>query len=130
MLQSKHTAWFGYAGDLEQVIDHVVCCDQCYTDISSNVDPSPSCTNCSCFDFSRIWYPVGKDFPPSIKPVTGLLPMKKLTFPQMTSAVNFYYEQLRDGHWSGVQAKRYLRSEGISTTLSDKCTLNGRFSYL
>ena len=130
MLQSKFTARFGYAGDLEQVIDHVVCCEQCYTAISSNVEPSTSCTNCSCFDFSRVWYPVGKDFPPSIKPANGLLLMKKMTFPQMTSAVNFCYEQIRDGNWSGVQAKSYLRSEGISTTLSDKCIVNGRFSYL
>ena len=130
MLSSKYCARFGYAGDLTKIIDHVICCTDCYSCIVRNETPSPQCGNCFCFDFSRIMYPVEEDnYPLNLQPAGGpkpfMLPMKKLTFSQMSDAVKYCFAQVLAGNWGKKTGKQYLRTEGIDLELSKKCVDNG-----
>ena len=130
MLSSKYCARFGYAGDLSKVIDHVVCCTECYSSLVRNEPPSNDCDGCFCFDFSQIHYPKHRFYPSNIVLEDNLLPMKKLVFSEMSRAVKYCFSQVRAGKWSKQSGMEYLRTEGIDTSLSKLCVDNGTFANL
>ena len=130
VLSSKFCARFGYAGDLSEVINSVVCCGDCFHLLTINQPTSLYCNNCYGFDFSRISYPCSESYPKDMKPTSGYLPMKRLKFSEMSAAVLLSYQKIRDDKWSVKAAKSFLRSEGIGSNLAQRCVKCGQNALL
>ena len=127
VLSSKFCSRFGYAGDMSKIMDKVVCCKTCYKKLSTpSTDTSgEGCEDCFNLDFSRITYETkeGK-YPHTLLPdgeKIMVLPMKKLTFDGMEEAVIRTFDMVAQNEWTQVKAKYYLQTEGIKTSLADRC---------
>ena len=130
---------FGFSGDHNQIIEKIVCCDNCFDILRNNKSSSGSksssaqqqCSNgCFAFDYRLMEFKPPPEFPDELTNENKNISVMPLTFVTLQAAVKKGFESIRDGVWTTqLTLTSFLRSQGINTALMKVIYHNGRRAH-
>lgn len=108
---------YSVAGDHNQIIDKVVCCESCYQKFLlnhyiNNTDVQ-KCVKCYLFNVDDIKYTAPESYPINKLPHNDyMLPFKQITFNSMSEACKSAFEDVSNGDWTKKTSRLTLNQKG------------------
>jgi hypothetical protein len=121
-------ARYGFVGNIKDVFDKMVCCDNCFHLLYNNkANETISCPNCFSFHADSIFYTPNPDYPPDLLTTRNKLPYKRIHLKELPHVMKKVFDNyiIKKPGWSTKKAiYAYLRSEGINNSLQKQLLEN------